>query len=141
MLHIFITNRIGDAVAGYEAKIVGGDMAELPRGSVGRLAVRGPTGCRYLADKRQTDYVCDAWNLTGDTFMQDADADAERGQIVTAYIVLRAGVTVDTDSVKRLRGHHLKAVIAPYKYPRAVNFIGALPKIQTGKVQRFKLRT
>ena len=81
MLHIFITNRFGDAqpgatgrpVTGYEAKIVDDDMNELPRGSIGRLAVRGPTGCRYLADKRQTDYVRDGWNLTGDTFMQDED--------------------------------------------------------------------
>jgi 2-aminobenzoate-CoA ligase len=190
MLHIFITNRIGDAhpsttgrpVTGYEAKIVGDDMKELPRGSVGRLAVRGPTGCRYLADKRQKDYVRNSWNLTGDTFMQDengrfnfvaraddmivsggyniagpeveaallshaevaecavvAAADAERGQIVAAYVVLKAGVTGDADCVKRLQDH-VKTVIAPYKYPRAVNFIEALPKTQTGKVQRFKLR-
>ena len=190
MLHIFITNRVGDAhpgttgrpVTGYEAKIVGDDMKELPRGSVGRLAVRGPTGCRYLADKRQKDYVRNSWNLTGDTFMQDengrfnfvaraddmivsggyniagpeveaallshaevaecavvAAADAERGQIVAAYVVLKAGVTGDADCVKRLQDH-VKTVIAPYKYPRAVNFIEALPKTQTGKVQRFKLR-
>ncbi len=190
MLHIFITNRIGDAaagatgrpVAGYEAKIVGDDMTELPRGSVGRLAVRGPTGCRYLADKRQSDYVREGWNLTGDTFTQDEDgrfhfvaraddmivsggyniagpeveaallshaevaecavvsaADAERGQIVAAYVVLRAGVTGDAACVKRLQDH-VKAVIAPYKYPRAVSFIDALPKTQTGKVQRFRLR-
>lgn len=190
MLHIFITNRIGDAhpgttggpVTGYEAKIVGDDMKELPRDSVGRLAVRGPTGCRYLADKRQKDYVRDGWNLTGDTFKQDEDgrfhfvaraddmivsggyniagpeveaalllhaevaecavvaaADAERGQIVAAYVVLKTGVAGDADCVKRLQDH-VKAVIAPYKYPRAVNFIEALPKTQTGKVQRFKLR-
>ena len=190
MLHIFITNRIGDAaagatgrpVAGYEAKIVGDDMTELPRGSVGRLAVRGPTGCRYLADKRQSDYVREGWNLTGDTFTQDEDgrfhfvaraddmivsggyniagpeveaallshaevaecavvsaADAERGQIVAAYVVLRAGVAGDAACVKRLQDH-VKAVIAPYKYPRAVSFIDALPKTQTGKVQRFRLR-
>jgi 2-aminobenzoate-CoA ligase len=190
MLHIFITNRIGDAypgatgrpVTGYEAKIVGDNMNELPRGSIGRLAVRGPTGCRYLADKRQRAYVRDGWNLTGDTFEQDADgrfhfiaraddmivsggyniagpeveaallshaevaecavvaADhAERGQIVVAYVVLKAGVTGDVDCAKRLQDH-VKAVIAPYKYPRVVNFIEALPKTQTGKVQRFKLR-
>ena len=190
MLHIFITNRIGDAhpgatgrpVTGYEAKIVGDNMNELPRGSIGRLAVRGPTGCRYLADKRQREYVRDGWNLTGDTFEQDADgrfhfvaraddmivsggyniagpeveaallshaevaecavvaaAHAERGQIVVAYVVLKAGVTGDADCAKRLQDH-VKAVIAPYKYPRVVNFIEALPKTQTGKVQRFKLR-
>jgi 2-aminobenzoate-CoA ligase len=190
MLHIFITNRVGDAVpgatgrpvGGYEAKILGNDMKELPRGEVGRLAVRGPTGCRYLADKRQKDYVRDGWNLTGDTFVQDEDgrfhfkaraddmivsggyniagpevesallshaevaecavvaqSDTERGQIVAAYVVLRAGVTGDSACVKRLQDH-VKAMIAPYKYPRAVTFIEALPKTQTGKVQRFKLR-
>jgi 2-aminobenzoate-CoA ligase len=190
ILHIFITNRVGDAVpgatgrpvAGYEAKIVGNDMKELPRGEVGRLVVRGPTGCRYLADKRQKDYVRDGWNLTGDTFVQDEDGrfhfvaraddmivsggyniagpevesallsyadvaecavvaqpDAERGQIVAAYVVLRAGVTGDAACVKRLQDH-VKAAIAPYKYPRAVTFIEALPKTQTGKVQRFRLR-
>ena len=190
MLHIFITNRIGDAcpgatgrpVAGYEAKVVGDDMEELPRGEVGKLVVRGPTGCRYLADKRQKDYVREGWNLTGDTFMQDAEgrfhfvaraddmivssgyniagpeveaallqhadvaecavvaaADSERGQIVSAYVVLRAGIVGDSACIKRLQDH-VKATIAPYKYPRAINFIEALPKTQTGKVQRFRLR-
>ena len=190
MLHIFITNRVSDAVpgatgrpvTGYEAMIVDSDMRELPRGTAGRLAVRGPTGCRYLADKRQNEYVRDGWNLTGDTFVQDTDGrfhfvaraddmiisggyniagpeveaallshadvaecavvgspDIQRGQIVTAYIVLRAGIAGDTDCVKRLQDH-VKAVIAPYKYPRAIKFIDALPKTQTGKLQRFKLR-
>jgi 2-aminobenzoate-CoA ligase len=190
LLHIFITNRIGDAhpgatgrpVTGYEAKIVDENMGDVQVGTFGRLAVRGPTGCRYLADKRQTDYVRDGWNLTGDTFMQDEDgrfhfiaraddmivsagyniagpeveaallshsdvaecavvgaADAERGEIVTAYVVLRSNVTGDELCRKRLQDH-VKAVIAPYKYPRAVHFIEALPKTQTGKVQRFRLR-
>jgi len=190
MLHIFITNRIGDAhpgatgrpVAGYEAKIVDDDMNEVPRGKIGHLAVRGPTGCRYLADKRQKAYVNKGWNLPGDTFMQDEEGrfhfvaraddmivsggyniagpeveaallshadvaecavvaapDPERGQIVAAYIVLKAGVPGGVDSVKRLQDH-VKATIAPYKYPRAVNFVDALPKTQTGKLQRFKLR-
>ena len=190
MLHIFITNRVSDAVpgatgrpvTGYEAMIVDSDMRELLRGAAGRLAVRGPTGCRYLADKRQNEYVRDGWNLTGDTFVQDTNGrfhfvaraddmiisggyniagpeveaallshadvaecavvgspDIQRGQIVTAYIVLRAGIAGDTDCVKRLQDH-VKAVIAPYKYPRAIKFIDALPKTQTGKLQRFKLR-
>jgi 2-aminobenzoate-CoA ligase len=190
MLHIFVTNRIGDAVpgatgrpvTGYEAKIVDDKMNDLPRGEVGRLAVRGPTGCRYLADKRQTSYVKDGWNLTGDTFMQDEEGrfhfvaraddmivsagyniagpeveaallthvevaecavigapDTERGQIVEAFIVLKAGVTGDEACRKRLQDH-VKATIAPYKYPRAVNFVDALPKTQTGKIQRFRLR-
>ncbi|MDO9414283.1 MAG: benzoate-CoA ligase family protein [Pseudolabrys sp.] len=190
MLHIFITNRIGDArggatgkpVGGYVGKIVDKNMNEAPRGEIGRLAVRGPTGCRYLADKRQKEYVKDGWNLTGDTFMQDADGyfhfvaraddmivsagyniagpeveaallshadvaecavvgatDPDRGEIVAAFIVLRANVAADEACAKMLQDH-VKAVIAPYKYPRAVHFVEALPKTQTGKIQRFRLR-
>ena len=190
MLHIFISNRLDDAlpgitgrpVAGYEAKVVDKDMNAVKPGTVGRLAVRGPTGCRYLADQRQTSYVSDGWNLTGDAYIQDEEGrfhfaaraddmivsagyniagpeveaallshadvgecavigapDVERGQIVTAYVVLKAGIDRDADCVKRLQDH-VKAVIAPYKYPRAVKFVDALPKTQTGKIQRFKLR-
>lgn len=190
LLHIFITNRVGDAVpgttghpvSGYEAKIVDDNMNELPPGTVGKLAVRGPTGCRYLADKRQTNYVRDGWNLTGDAFVRDENgrlsfvaraddmivsagyniagpeveaallghpdvaecavvgaADPERGQIVSAFVVLKAGVRSDDLQVKLLQDH-VKAAIAPYKYPRAITFVEALPKTQTGKVQRFKLR-
>ncbi|MEM8647990.1 MAG: AMP-binding protein, partial [Pseudomonadota bacterium] len=190
LLHIFISNRFGDShpastgkpVTGYEAKIVDDEMNEVPRGTVGKLAVRGPTGCRYLADDRQSTYVRDGWNLTGDAFSQDEDGyfhfaartddmiissgyniagpeveaallahadvaecgvigapDDERGQIVEAHIVLNQGVAKDEDTVKRLQDH-VKATIAPYKYPRAVKFIETLPKTQTGKVQRFKLR-
>ncbi|MBL8582386.1 MAG: AMP-binding protein [Rhizobiaceae bacterium] len=190
MLHIFISNRLEDMapattgrpVTGYEARIVGEDMQELPRNSVGRLAVRGPTGCRYLADARQKDYVRDGWNLTGDSFLQD-DAgffhfaarsddmiissgyniagpeveaallahtevlecavigvpDEERGQIVEAHVVLAAEVLADADTVKRLQDH-VKKVIAPYKYPRSIKFVPALPKTQTGKIQRFRLK-
>ncbi len=190
MLHIFISNRFADAtpastgkpVTGYEAKIVGDDMQEKPRGEVGKLAVRGPTGCRYLADKRQDNYVRDGWNLTGDSFWQDAEgyfhfaartddmiisagyniagpeveaallthadvkecavigiADEGRGQIVEAYVVLKEGIPTGVDTAKRLQDH-VKATIAPYKYPRSVKFIDALPKTQTGKIQRFRLR-
>jgi 2-aminobenzoate-CoA ligase len=190
MLHIFISNRVGDAVpgttgypvSGYEAKIVDDDMNELPPGTVGKLAVRGPTGCRYLADKRQTSYVRDGWNLTGDAFVSDANgrlsfvaraddmivsagyniagpeveaallghpdvaecavigvADPERGQIVSAFVVLKPDARGDDQQVKLLQ-EHVKAAIAPYKYPRAINFVDALPKTQTGKVQRFRLR-
>ncbi|RDV04581.1 benzoate-CoA ligase family protein [Undibacter mobilis] len=190
MLHIFITNRMGEArpgatgkpVTGYVAKVVDEKMNEVPRGEIGRLAVRGPTGCRYLADKRQTAYVRDGWNLTGDTFVQDEDGyfhfvaraddmivsagyniagpeveaallshpdvaecavigkrDEERGEVVAAYIVLKANVVADDVCRKRLQDH-VKATIAPYKYPRAVNFVEALPKTQTGKIQRFRLR-
>ena len=190
MLHIFISNRLDDLapgstgkpVDGYEARIVDEDMNELPRGTIGRLAVRGPTGCRYLADGRQRTYVRDGWNLTGDSFMQDeagyfhfaarsddmiisagyniagpeveaallthADVrecavigiqDADRGQIVQAHIVLADGVAADAETAKRLQDH-VKATIAPFKYPRSVKFTTALPKTQTGKIQRFQLR-
>jgi 2-aminobenzoate-CoA ligase len=190
MLHIFISNRLDDLapgstgkpVRGYEARIVGDDMNELPRGTVGRLAVRGPTGCRYLADQRQRTYVRDGWNLTGDSFVQDeagyfhfaarsddmiisagyniagpeveaallthADVrecavigipDADRGQIVQAHVVLADDVVADAETAKRLQDH-VKATIAPYKYPRSVKFTSALPKTQTGKIQRFQLR-
>jgi 2-aminobenzoate-CoA ligase len=190
MLHIFVTNRpddrapacTGRAVAGYEARIVGADMAELPQGEIGALAVRGPTGCRYLADPRQQDYVRGGWNLTGDSFWQDEDdrfhfaarsddmivssgyniAGPEveaallahpqvaecavigvpheaRGQIVEAHVVLVAGVAGDALTAKRLQDH-VKAAIAPYKYPRSIRFVAALPKTATGKIQRFRLR-
>jgi 2-aminobenzoate-CoA ligase len=190
MLHIFLTNRFEDhrpgctgrPVTGYQARIVGENMQELPRGEVGRLAVRGPTGCRYLADARQTKYVRDGWNLTGDSFWQDDDGrfhfaarsddmiisagyniagpeveaallshpdvlecavigrvDEERGQIVEAHVVLAEGREPDALMVKLLQDH-VKRVIAPYKYPRSVVFVRSLPKTQTGKIQRFRLR-
>ena len=190
LLHIFISNRFGDShpactgrpVTGYGAKIVDEEMKDVPRGSIGRLAIRGPTGCRYLADERQKNYVRDGWNLTGDSFWQDENgyfhfaarnddmiissgyniagpeveaallthpdvaecavtgaADEERGQIVQAHVVLAQGVARSDEAVKRLQ-EHVKATIAPYKYPRSVVFIDALPKTQTGKVQRFRLR-
>jgi 2-aminobenzoate-CoA ligase len=190
MLHIFISNRLSDMapgrtgkpVTGYEAKIVDEDMKEAPRGTIGRLAVRGPTGCRYMADDRQTKYVRDGWNLTGDSFVQDDEgffhfaarsddmiissgyniagpeveaallahahvkecavigvADMDRGQIVEAHVVLVEGVEAD-DLTRKMLQDHVKATIAPYKYPRSVKFIDALPKTQTGKIQRFRLR-
>jgi 2-aminobenzoate-CoA ligase len=190
MLHIFISNRFTDAapattgkpVAGYGAIIVDDNMKEKPRGEVGKLAVRGPTGCRYLADKRQEAYVRDGWNLTGDSFSQDENGyfhfaarnddmiisagyniagpeveaallahpdvkecavigapDEGRGQIVEAHVVLKEGVIAGVDEVKLLQDH-VKATIAPYKYPRSVKFIDTLPKTQTGKIQRFRLR-
>jgi 2-aminobenzoate-CoA ligase len=191
LLHIFITNRVGDAapactgrpVTGYEAKIVDDAMNQKPRGEIGRLAVRGPTGCRYLADERQRTYVRDGWNLTGDAFWQDDNGcfhfaartddmiissgyniagpeveaallshpdvkecavigipDDERGQIVQAHVVLKDEVVHDADAARRLQDH-VKATIAPYKYPRSVKFIDALPKTPTGKIQRFRLRS
>jgi 2-aminobenzoate-CoA ligase len=187
MLHIFISSAddevrpgaTGRVVPGYEAKIVDAEMREVPRGVVGRLAVRGPTGCRYLDDARQTAYVRDGWNLTGDAYLQDADGwfwfqsrtddmivsagynisaaeveeallehpavkecgvigapDQERGMVVKAFVVLREGAAAPTAELQDF----VKARIAPYKYPRAIEFLDALPRTETGKLQRFRLR-
>ena len=190
LLHIFISNRTGSAaagstgmpVAGYEAKIVDDDMNELPAGAIGKLAVRGPTGCRYLADSRQTKYVRDGWNMTGDSFTRDemgrfsfvarsddmiissgyniagpeveaallshpgvaecgvvGAPDEARGMIVKAYVVLTAKA-VASDALTSELQEHVKQAIAPYKYPRAIEYVAQLPKTQTGKLQRFALR-
>ena len=190
MLHIFITNRFDDhkpactgkPVTGYEVKVLDNDGNEQPAGEPGRLAVRGPTGCRYLADDRQADYVENGWNITGDTFVVDDEGylhfaarnddmivssgyniagpeveaallaheavvecavvgapDEERGAIVEAHVVLAEGFKDDALMVKTLQDH-VKSTIAPYKYPRSVVFCESLPKTQTGKIQRFRLR-
>ena len=189
MLHIFISNRFDDhkpactgrPVTGYEAKIIDENGAEVPAGTVGRLAVRGPTGCRYLNDDRQAAYVADGWNITGDAFFMDDEGylhfaarnddmivssgyniagpeveaallshpsvaecavigapDPERGMLVQAHIVLNDDDTSEA-RIKALQDH-VKAAIAPYKYPRSIKFIDALPKTQTGKIQRFALK-
>jgi 2-aminobenzoate-CoA ligase len=190
MLHIFIAAReeqirpgaTGIPVPGYLAKVVDENGAEVPRGTPGRLAVQGPTGCRYLADPRQAAYVQDGWNITGDTYVQDADGyfwyqarnddmivsagyniagpeveaallthpavnecgvvgapDDERGTVVRAYVVLREGHAPD-DAMRRALQEHVKREIAPYKYPRSIVFVDALPRTGTGKLQRFALR-
>jgi 2-aminobenzoate-CoA ligase len=190
MLHIFIgspenevrSGATGRPVPGYEARVIDGEGREVKPGTVGRLAVRGPTGCRYLADKRQGQYVQDGWNVTGDTYVMDDDGyfwyqarsddmiisagyniagpevesallthsavaecgvvgapDEERSQIVKAYVVLRAGFAGD-QAMTRVLQEHVKATIAPYKYPRAIEYVGELPKTPTGKLQRFELR-
>ena len=172
----------GKPLPGYEAMIVDENMAPLPPGEIGRLAVRGPTGCRYLDDPRQADYVVDGWNLTGDSFRMDDDGyfwfqarsddmivssgyniagaevedallhhdavaecaivaapDPGRGHIVKAYVVLADGYRAGAERVLELQDF-VKARIAPYKYPRAIEFIDELPKTQTGKIQRYRLR-
>jgi len=190
MLHIFISaagddirpGSTGKPVPGYTAMVVDNDMRSLPPGEVGKLAVKGPTGCRYLADVRQADYVVDGWNITGDSYMTDEDGyfwfqartddmiissgynisgpeveaalmgheavgecavvsspDEERGSVVKAFVVLREGVTASPELVKELQDF-VKGRIAPHKYPRRIDFIDELPKTQTGKIQRFKLR-
>jgi 2-aminobenzoate-CoA ligase len=191
MLHIFIGSSdedirpgsTGRPVPGYEARVVDDDGREVPDGESGRLAVKGPTGCRYLADERQRDYVRDGWNITGDTFSRDADGyfwyqarsddmivssgynisgaeveealathpdvlecavvgvpDTARGSLVKAYVVLATGAAGAGAAKVRELQDHVKAQIAPYKYPRQVEFIDRLPRTSTGKVQRFRLR-
>jgi 2-aminobenzoate-CoA ligase len=190
MLHIFIgapeekirAGSTGLPVPGYQARIVDENGEEVPRATPGRLAVKGPIGCRYLDDPRQRNYVEKGWNITGDTFTQDDDgyfwyqarsddmiisagynisgpeienallthpaiaecavvgvADEERGMVPKAFIVLRPGHKGDDQMAKSLQDH-VKSEIAPYKYPRRVEFRDALPKTQTGKLQRFALR-
>lgn len=191
MLHIFISNRIDDhapartgkPIRGYEAIVVDEKGERVPVGTVGRLAVRGPTGCRYLNDTRQENYVSDGWNITGDSFSVDEEGyfhfaarnddmiissgyniagpeveaallsheavaecavigipDDARGSIVQAHIVLRDGEVGGAEKIKALQDH-VKATIAPFKYPRSIQFCAALPKTSTGKIQRFRLRS
>ncbi len=190
MLHIFVSSAdegcrpgaTGRAIPGYRAKVVDEEGNEVPRGTPGRLAVIGPTGCRYLDDPRQTTYVRDGWNLTGDAYLMDADGylfyqgrtddmivaagyniggpevedallthpsvrecgvvgapDEGRGTVVKAYVVPAPGVVPGPDLVKDLQDH-VKRTIAPYKYPRAIEFVDVLPRTETGKLQRFRLR-
>ena len=190
MFHIFISSAgadvragaIGQVVPGYHAKVVDDAGRELPRGEVGKLAVIGPTGCRYMDDARQASYVQQGWNRPGDAFVQDADGyfhyqardddmiitsgynvggpevedcllthpavaecgvvgkpDEARGMIIKAIVVLKAGQVGDAAMVKMLQDH-VKNSIAPYKYPREIEFAAALPRTETGKLQRFKLR-
>jgi 2-aminobenzoate-CoA ligase len=190
MFHIFISSpagevrwgAIGKVVPGYEARVVDDDGNEVPRGTIGKLAVAGPTGCRYLDDPRQANYVRDGWNYTGDAFSQDHDGyfffsaraddmiitsgynvggpevedallrhpavaecavigkpDEARGMIVKAFCVLKAGHDGNATMVKALQDH-VKATIAPFKYPREIEFVTGLPRTETGKLQRFRLR-
>ena len=189
MLHIFVSNRFDDhrpactgkVVTGYQVKIIDDAGKEQSRGEPGRLAVRGPTGCRYLGGEKQDIYVQNGWNITGDTFVMDKDdylhftarnddmiissgyniagpeieaallsheavaecgvigvPDDERGSIVQAHVVLSVGFNPD-EAMTNLLQEHVKATIAPFKYPRSIKFIKELPKTATGKVQRFRL--
>ena len=190
MLHVFISaadadirpGATGRAVPGYTAAVIDDDGNPVPDGTAGRLAVVGPTGCRYLADPRQSVYVQHGWNVTGDTYIRDADGyfwyqarsddmivssgyniaapeveraleqhpdvvecavvgrpDPDRGATVHAVVVLREGAAQDAAKVGELQDF-AKQVIAPYKYPRSIEFVPALPRTSTGKVQRFRLR-
>ena len=190
MLHIFISadeanarpGATGVAIPGYRACVMDAQGRELPRGTIGHLAVKGPTGCRYLDDPRQANYVGGGWNYTGDAYLQDADGyfryqsrtddmiisagyniaaieveevllthpgvaecavigvpDNERGQIVKAFVVLRESHAAGEATVRALQ-EFVKAAVAPYKYPRAIEFRNALPRTETGKLQRYRLR-
>jgi 2-aminobenzoate-CoA ligase len=190
VIHIYIASAgkdaragaIGKVVPGYIAQIVDDNMQPVPPGTQGRLAVRGPTGCRYLDDARQTDYVKNGWNLPGDTFVMDEEGyfsymarnddmivsagyniagpevesvllqhpavaecgvigvpDAERGQVVMAYVALKPNFAADADMVSTLQ-NFVKQNIAPFKYPRRIEFLPSLPRTETGKLQRFRLR-
>jgi 2-aminobenzoate-CoA ligase len=189
VFHIYISaagadvraGSIGKVVPGYQAKVVDENDHEVPRGTVGRLAVIGPTGCRYMDDERQTAYVSNGWNHPGDAFTQDEDgyfhyqardddmiitagynvgapevedcllthpavaecgvigkSDEVRGMIIKAF-VLRAGQASNEAMAEALQDY-VKKSIAPYKYPREIEFVTALPRTETGKLQRFKLR-
>lgn len=194
LLHIFVSHAagkarrgaIGQAVPGYQVCVLDAEGRPLPAGQPGRLAVKGPTGCRYLGDERQRDYVDRGWNLTGDTCLMDADGyvyyrarnddiivtagyniagpeveeallqhpavlecgvvgvpDAERGQIVKAFVVLRPGLDAACGGATALVAElqdFVKQRIAPYKYPRAIEFVTSLPRTETSKLQRFRLR-
>ncbi len=190
MLHIFISadeahakpGATGVPVPGYRACVLGEDGRELPSGQVGRLAVKGPTGCKYLDDPRQTQYVQNGWNLTGDAYRVDEDGqfvyqartddmiisggyniagpevesalllhpavaecgvigvpDVDRGQIVKAFVVLKPGHACDEAMTRSLQDF-VKQAVAPYKYPRAIEYRTALPRTETGKLQRFRLK-
>jgi 2-aminobenzoate-CoA ligase len=190
MIHIFISHRpervrrgaTGYALPGYVATVLDDEGRPCKPGTIGRLAVKGPTGCRYLADERQKNYVQNGWNVTGDAYVMDADGyffyqartddmiisagyniagpevegallshpavaecgvvgvpDEERGMIVKAFVVLKAGAQAGEAMARELQ-EHVKRTIAPYKYPRKVEFVESLPRTETGKLQRFKLR-
>jgi 2-aminobenzoate-CoA ligase len=191
MLHIFISaneeesipGATGRVIKGYKACIVDENGAELPAGTVGHLAVKGPTGCRYLNDDRQMKYIKNGWNVTGDAYLMDEKGyfhyqsrtddmiissgyniagpeieacllthqsvaecavigipDEARGSVVKAFVVLKEKISPSDSQIKALQDH-VKAQLAPYKYPRQIEFVQSLPKTETGKIQRFKLRT
>jgi 2-aminobenzoate-CoA ligase len=191
MIHIFISHApehvkrgaTGQAIPGYTAAVLDENGERCAPGQIGRLAVKGPTGCRYLADERQRHYVQNGWNITGDAYVMDMDGyfiyqartddmiisagyniagpevegallshpavaecgvvgapDEERGMVVKAFVVLRPE-NRSGDEMKKILQEHVKRNIAPYKYPRQIEFVAALPRTETGKLQRFKLRT
>jgi 2-aminobenzoate-CoA ligase len=191
MLHVFISaadddirpGSTGRPVPGYQACVLDEAGRPVPDGEPGRLAVKGPTGCRYLNDERQRTYVQNGWNITGDVYVRDAEGyfwyqarsddmiisagyniagpevegalmrhpgveecavvglpDPDRGMVVTAFVVVGPTVPRTEETAKELQDF-VKSQIAPYKYPRVLHLVDALPKTSTGKVQRFALRS
>jgi 2-aminobenzoate-CoA ligase len=191
MLHIFISHdeanarpgSTGKPVPGYRACVMDDAGQPLPAGQVGQLAVKGPTGCRYLGDSRQSHYVRNGWNYTGDAYLIDDDGyfiyqartddmivsagyniagpevesalllhpavaecgvvgvdDAQRGQVVKAFVVLKPGHAGNASMTLELQDF-VKRTIAPYKYPRAIEYVASLPRSEVGKLQRFRLRS
>ncbi|MCK9262073.1 MAG: AMP-binding protein [Azoarcus sp.] len=191
MIHIYIASgpedyragALGKLLPGYRGMIVDDAMNPLPPGEVGKLAIKGPTGCRYLADERQTNYVCQGWNLPGDAFHMDEDGyfyyhariddiivtsgynvsspevewalmahpavaecgvigvpDPDRGQLIKAFVVLKPGFSPDETMTRTLQDF-VKQTVAPYKYPRTISYVGSLPRTETGKLQRFRLKS
>ena len=191
MLHIFVSasreemraGYTGKAIPGYQARVADEAGNTLAPGEPGFLAVRGPTGCRYLDDiDRQQIYVKDGWNYPGDVYEMNEEGyfryvaraddmiissgynisgpeveaalldhpavsecavigkpDPARTNIVKAFVVLREGTDSGDGTIKTLQDF-VKAEIAPYKYPREIEFVPELPKTETGKMQRFRLR-
>ena len=190
MLHIFISaneleaipGATGRVVKGYKACILDDNGNQLPAGEIGHLAVKGPTGCRYLNDERQAKYIKNGWNVTGDAYLMDengyfhyqsrtddmiissgyniagpeietcilshpsvtecavvGEPDDARGAIVKAFVILKANISANDSTTKSIQDH-VKAQLAPYKYPRKIEYVESLPKTETGKIQRFKLR-
>lgn len=190
MIHVYVSSRpedvkpgaIGKVVPGFQAQVVDDDLNPVPNGTVGRLAIRGPSGCRYLDDPRQLEFVQQGWNLPGDTFVMDDEGylyyqarnddmiissgyniagpevedcllkhpavaecgvvgipDELRGQILKAFIIVQNGITPSDELITELQDF-VKQNAAPYKYPRAIEFVEQLPRTETGKLQRFVLR-
>jgi len=190
LIHIYLASdpdnyregALGKELPGYRGMLVDDQMKPVAVGETGKLALKGPTGCRYLSDDRQTSFVKDGWNITGDTYHQDSDGyfyyharvddiivtsgynvagpevesvllehpavsecavigvpDPDRGQVLKAFIVLNQGYRADEEMVKILQ-NFVKQNAAPYKYPRAIEFVTGLPRTETGKLQRFKLK-
>ena len=192
MLHIFLSNRLGEvrygttgrAVPGYKLRITNESGGEAGEGEVGDLWINGPTAAAGYWNQREKSRTtfCGEWTRSGDKYSRDADGfytyagrsddmlkvsgiyvspfeveaalasheavleaavvgmeDAEKLVKPKAYVVLKPHQVAD-EALKASLQSHVKARLAPYKYPRWIDFVPELPKTATGKIQRFKLR-